>query len=166
MKKIIGLIGVSLIVALDQWVKSLAVANLSGGRAINIIDGVFELYYTENPGAAFGMLSGKISLFAILTVVVLAILVLIYVKLPDTKRYNPLRLTIVMLTGGAYGNFIDRIGQGFVVDMFHFYWFEFPIFNVADIFIVVSCVLLTLLMLFYYKEEELDIMTMIRGHHE
>lgn len=163
---IFSLIGALAIIGLDQLVKSLTVTHLMNQPDINLIDGVFELAYVENRGAAFGMLQNKIWLFALFTSIVLIAMVILYVRLPKTKRYTPLRITLVMLFSGAVGNFIDRIRIGYVVDMFHFYWFEFPVFNVADIFIVVSCGLLVVLMLFYYKEEELDFWAMIRGKHE
>lgn len=163
---IISLIGALAIIGLDQWVKKLTVTHLMNQPDINIIDGVFELAYVENRGAAFGMLQNKIWLFALFTIIVLVAMVLLYVRLPKTGRYKPLKVTLVMLFAGAVGNFIDRVRIGFVVDMFHFYWFEFPVFNVADIFIVLSCLSLVILMLFYYKEEELDFWAMIRGKDE
>lgn len=163
---IISLIAVLVMVGLDQWTKLLTVNHLKGQPDINIIDGVFELAYVENRGAAFGMLQDKIWLFALFTVIVLSAMVLLYVRLPKTTRFRPLKVALVILFAGAVGNFIDRVRVGFVVDMFHFYWFEFPVFNIADIFIVVSCGLLIILMMFYYKEDELDFMKMIRGKYE
>lgn len=163
---IISLMAVLAIIGLDQWTKQWTVANLMNRPDITIIDGVFELSYVENRGAAFGMLQNRIGLFALFTVIVLMFLVVLYGRLPKTKRYIPLKVTLIMLFAGAVGNFIDRIRIGYVVDMFHFYWFEFPVFNVADIFIVIACGLLVLLMLFYYSEEELDLWAIIRGKHD
>ena len=163
---IVALVAVLGIVGLDQWAKSMAVAHLMNQPDISLIDGVMELAYVENRGAAFGMLQNKVWLFALFTVIVLAAMVLLYVRLPKNKRYQPLKVTLIMLFAGAVGNFVDRVFNGYVVDMFHFYWFEFPVFNVADMFIVISCALLVLLMLFYYKEEELDLWAIIRGKYE
>lgn len=160
------LIAAAAIIGLDQWTKQLTVEHLMNKPDITLIDGVFELAYVENRGAAFGMLQNKIWLFALFTIVVLMGMLILYARLPKTSRYTPLRATLVMLFSGAVGNFIDRIRIGYVVDMFHFYWFEFPVFNVADIFIVLSCGLLMILLLFYYREEELDFWAMIRGKHE
>ena len=163
---IYAIVAVLAMVGLDQWAKSMTVTHLMNQPDINLIDGVFELAYVENRGAAFGMLQNKVWLFAIFTIIVLAGMVLLYVRLPKVKRYRPLKITLVLLFSGAVGNFVDRISIGYVVDMFHFYWFEFPVFNVADIFIVISCIALVLLMLFYYKEEELDLWAIIRGKYE
>lgn len=163
---IISLISALAIIGLDQLVKNLTVTHLMNQPDMNLIDGVFELAYVENRGAAFGMLQNKIWVFTLFTIIVLLAMVILYIRLPKTGRYKPLKVTLVMLFSGAVGNFIDRVRIGYVVDMFHFYWFEFPVFNVADVFIVISCVLLVILMLFYYKEEELDFWAMIRGKDE
>ena len=61
-----------------------------------------------------------------------------------------------MICSGALGNFIDRIAHRYVVDFFYFELIDFPVFNVADIYVTVSAVLLILLILFYYKEDELS----------
>lgn len=166
MKSFIALFASIILVGVDQFTKKLAVTHLMNQSDIPIIDGIFELSYVENRGAAFGMLQDKIWVFALFTVLVLTVLVIFYVRLPKHRRYIPLKIALVLLFSGAVGNFIDRVAIGYVVDMFHFYWFEFPVFNIADILIVVSCALLVLLLLFYYKEEEVDFWSIIRGKHE
>ena len=165
MEFIVAIIAGLAIVGLDQWTKQMTVANLMNQPDISIIDGVFELAYVENRGAAFGMLQNRVWLFALFTILVLAAMVLLYVRLPRTSRYVPLKVSLTMLFFGAIGNFIDRIRIGYVVDMFHFYWFVFSFFNVWDIFIVISCALLMILLLFYDREEELDFWAIIRGKH-
>ena len=57
---------------------------------------------------------------------------------------------------GAFGNLIDRVFRGYVVDFFYFKWIDFPVFNVADIYVTVTMILLLILILFFYKEEDLD----------
>lgn len=163
MNKIYAVISILGLVALDQWSKYLTILNLKNKPDISLINSVLELTYVENRGAAFGLLENKVWLFIILTIIVLLSMIIMYLKLPKTNRFTPLRISLTILFAGAVGNFIDRVKTGFVVDMFHFYWFEFPVFNVADICVVISCILLIFLMLFYYKEEELDFMKMIGG---
>lgn len=158
---IISFLAVLLLVVLDQWSKYMTVLHLKNQPDINVIDGVFELTYVENRGASFGMLQDRIWLFVTFTAIVLLIMLFIYVRLPKERRYKPLKFTMVLLFAGAVGNFIDRIRLRFVVDMFHFYWFEFPVFNVADICVVVASGLLIILMLFYYKEEDLELKRLI-----
>lgn len=166
MKYIISFIATVVLVGLDQWTKILTVIHLKNASDISLLEGIFELTYVENRGAAFGMLQNKIWLFAIFTVVVLGFMVMIFTKIPKEKRFNPLKAVMVLLFSGAIGNFIDRIVNGYVVDMFHFYWFEFPVFNVADIYVVISCSILVILMLFVYKDEELDFISFGRSKHE
>lgn len=154
-----GLAGVALLTLLDQWTKHLAVANLAGKDDIILISGVFQLRYLENRGAAFGIMQNKIWVFAILTVVYLVAAIWIYFRIPRQKKYLPLQIIAVLLTAGALGNFIDRIRLGYVVDFFYFSLIDFPIFNVADILVVVSFILLAVCILFVYKEEDFSFLS-------
>ena len=77
-------------------------------------------------------------------------------KLPFTRRYLPLRVCMVLLVSGALGNVIDRVMHRYVVDFFYFKLIDFPVFNVADIYVTVGTFILAFLLLFYYKEEDLD----------
>ena len=149
-----AIIGVAVLVGLDQWTKSLAVRHLAGQESITLIPGVFQLQYLENRGAAFGLLQNQIWLFVILTAIFLAAAVWVYIRLPKIKRYMPLHITAVVLVSGALGNLIDRIRLGYVVDFFYFSLIDFPIFNVADIYVVLSFVSLMICILFVYREED------------
>ena len=111
-----AIIGVAVLVGLDQWTKSLAVRHLAGQESITLIPGVFQLQYLENRGAAFGLLQNQIWLFVILTAIFLAAAVWVYIRLPKIKRYMPLHITAVVLVSGALGNLIDRIRQGKIDD--------------------------------------------------
>ena len=153
---LISLISAVLLIIFDQYTKNLAVAGLKGQEDIPIIKDIFELAYVENRGAAFGMLQNQQILFAVLTIAVLAGIVFVYLRLPVTKRFTPAKATLTLLTAGAIGNFIDRVTQGYVVDFFYFKLIDFPVFNVADIYVCVSVFFLAVLLLFYYKEEEID----------
>lgn len=145
-----------LLIAFDQFTKNLAVSHLKEQADIPILKGIFELSYVENRGAAFGMMQNKQGFFLIMTAVVLIGIFWLYYKIPLDKRYFPLRAVLVLLTSGAIGNFIDRASQNYVVDFFYFKLIDFPVFNVADIYVVVSVFCLAFLILFYYKEEEID----------
>lgn len=145
-----------LLTAIDQYTKHLAVLHLKEKPAFSIIDGVFELRYLENRGAAFGMLQNQKEFFLLVTSVVLVAICYILVKIPEEKKYNILHLLLVLITSGAIGNMIDRIRLEYVVDFFYFVLINFPIFNMADIYVSVACVLLAIVMLFVYKEEDLD----------
>ena len=144
------------LIGLDQFTKFLAVTGLKNKPAIPIIEGVFELNYLENTGAAFGILQGQKWILLLITIIELIVLVVLYIKLPYEKKYIPLKIIDVFVIAGAIGNIIDRVLYNYVVDFFYFKLIDFPIFNVADIYVTVSVLLLFVLFLFYYKEEDFD----------
>ena len=156
MKYIKALAIIAVLVIFDQWTKALAVQYLMNTDGIELIPGVFRLFYLENRGSAFGMLQNRKTFFVIFTVVVLVVLALIYRRIPDTKKMIPLKCIGILIYAGAIGNFIDRVRQSYVVDFFYFELIDFPVFNVADIYVTVSAFLLLLLIFFYYKDEDLD----------
>ena len=151
-----AMISFLLLILFDQWTKSLAVAHLMNQEPFVIIEGVFQLRYLENRGAAFGMMQGQQTVFVIMASVAVLAIAYMYFKLPWKKRFHPLRAVGLCIAGGAVGNLIDRVMLGYVVDFFYFELIDFPIFNVADIYVTCSTVILAFLILFYYKEEELD----------
>ena len=156
---ILWVVDVLILTGLDQYTKYLAVQNLKGREPYVILEGVFELYYSENRGAAFGMLQGKQGFFFIIAVAVclLAGYAMWQIAGTGNVRYFGLGLFATLVTAGAVGNMIDRVVQGYVVDFLYFKLINFPIFNVADIYVTVSAVCLALLVGFFYKEEELQI---------
>lgn len=153
---VISILIVILGVALDQYTKYWATLHLKE-HSIVLIDGVFQLQYLENHGAAFGLLQNQQLLFLIVTIVTLIFMTIIYVRMPVTKRYIPLRICMISIVAGAIGNMIDRIRFQYVVDFFYFELIDFPIFNVADIFASVATCILAALLLFYYKDQDFDI---------
>jgi len=153
---IIGIIITIILVIFDQYTKQLAVNYLKGNDGIVIINNVFKLRYLENTGAAFSMLENKMSFFLIITPIMLIFIGIAYFRIPMTARMRYLRWICVALAAGAIGNMIDRAVLNYVVDFFYFELINFPTFNVADIYITVSMVILIILILFYYKDNELD----------
>lgn len=145
-----------LLVLLDQGTKYLAVEKLKDQASFVIIPGVFELRYLENYGAAFGVLQGKKLFFVIITLLMMILLIYIYGKIPAERRFYPLHGICITLSAGAAGNFIDRILHNYVIDFFYFSLINFPIFNVADIYVTCAMALFIVLFLFYYKETDLD----------
>lgn len=145
-----------LLVILDQITKNLAVLHLKDKPAFVIWDGIFELHYLENRGAAFGMLQNQKALFVAIAVVILLVIGYLLIKLPRTKHYAALEVLFVLIASGAVGNMIDRVQYNYVVDFFYFKLIDFPIFNVADIYVSVSCVLLAILLIFFYKDNDFE----------
>jgi len=151
---LLGSVGVFLLFALDQWTKRLAEKHLANEQAIWLIKGVLQLQYLENQGAAFGLMQNKIGIFIFLTTIFLIAAVCVYLILPKTKRFLPLHIITVVLFAGAVGNFIDRIRMGYVIDFIYFSLIDFPIFNVADIYVTLSGIALFIVVVFYYKDED------------
>lgn len=149
-----GAICFALLTLFDQLTKQLAVIRLRGQQPVSIVRNVFELYYLENRGAAFGILQGKRTVFILITVVVLAAIVYVYARLPFTRKYRVIRIFLVLISAGAVGNFIDRVSQNYVVDFFYFVLIDFPIFNVADIYVTCATVLLIIVLLFRFKDDD------------
>ena len=145
-----------ILIVFDQWTKYLAVEHLMNKEPFIIIDGVFQLRYLENRGAAFGMMQGQQTFFLITGIIAVIVLAYVYFKLPWEKRFLPLRAVAMFIAGGAVGNMIDRVALGYVVDFFYFELIDFPIFNVADIYVTVGVALLIIFVLFYYKEDDFD----------
>lgn len=143
------------LILFDQWTKHLASLNLKGKASFVILDGVFELTYLENTGMAWGLLAGGRWLFLAGTILILALIVYAFLKAPLTRRYSLLRAVLTVLAAGAVGNLIDRFVNGYVIDFFSFCLINFPIFNVADCYVVVAGIVFVLIFLFYYKDEEL-----------
>lgn len=152
----IDFISVCLLIGLDQFVKYLTVIYLQGNSPYIVIDQMFALTYVENRGAAFGLLQNQRIFFLIFTIIILSIVFYYYLKIPRTKRYFLLRLCLIVFFAGAIGNWIDRLRLSYVIDTFYFSLIDFPVFNVADSYVVVSTILFAFLMLFYYKDHEFD----------
>lgn len=154
MKKFIYLFYAAVLIFVDQITKMWIVANLKGKENIVWIKNVFELEYVENDGAAFSSFSGKQAFLLILTIVILAFVIFEFIRIPEGKKYIPLRITFMLLVAGAIGNMIDRVRQGYVVDFFYFVPINFPRFNVADIYITVAAIMIGWVFIFIYKEED------------
>lgn len=129
-----------ILIAIDQLTKWLAVTSLKPVGSISIIGDFFSLTYIENRGAAFGMLKGGKWFFLAITLFVVIIAVFYLVKNKPTKDKLWLTSAIVMIVSGAVGNAIDRLFRGYVVDFLDFLIFnyDFPVFNFADILVVLG----------------------------
>lgn len=131
-----GFLGVILLTVVDQFTKYLAFTRLRGQENWILIPGVFELEYVENRGAAFGILKDSRWIFMAGSILIFCILIWLYYKTPLTKKYQPVRILTTFLGAGAVGNMIDRVFRGYVIDFFYFSLIDFPVFNVADIYVV------------------------------
>ena len=123
---------------------------------MSIIKDVLELSYLRNDGAAWGVLSGKQTFFIIITFVMLAAAIFVFIKMPITPHYRGLRVVLCTLAAGAVGNLIDRIHNGYVHDFIYFKIINFPVFNFADICVTLSMIGLVIMILFVYKDKDWD----------
>lgn len=156
MKKVRLLLISVLLILFDQWTKYFATLKLKNHTPVDVIPGVFQFAYVENTGSAFGMFGGKTVFLLIFTSLILIAVLFIYFKIPMEKRYLPIRLILMFIVAGAIGNIIDRFAYHYVVDFLYFQLIDFPVFNVADIYITCSAIVLLVLSFFYYKEEDFN----------
>lgn len=145
-----------LLTLFDQFTKHLASTHLKTKGDYVLIKDVFELHYLENKGAAFGMLQGQKVFFVIVALVICVAFTYLLFRIPMEKKYIVLRICFVAIMAGAIGNMVDRLIYQYVVDFFYFKLINFPVFNVADIYVTVATALLILVVLFFYKEEDLE----------
>ena len=139
---------IAILIVLDQVVKAYVVQNITLGEIKSWIPNLVSLTYLQNRGAAFSMLQDQQWFFALITFVVMGVAVWYLHKHIEDSWW--LVTGLVLIIAGGLGNFIDRISQGFVVDMFHLDFVNFAIFNVADSYLTVGVLVLLLAML---KEE-------------
>ncbi|WP_202708525.1 signal peptidase II [Sporosalibacterium faouarense] len=137
-----------LLVAIDQTSKYLAVNYLKSIGSIELIEGVFNVTYAINTGAAFSILSGKQVFLILVTTAVTGFLMYYLFKAIKENKSRILKLSLSLIIGGALGNLIDRIRLNYVIDYFDFTLINYPIFNVADVFVVCGTILLAYGILF------------------
>lgn len=143
-------------VLLDQFTKMLAIDRLKGQEPFVIFKDIFQFEYLENRGAAFGLFQNQRFFFFISVIVICAVVIWFYLHVPMERHFLWLRACAVMIVAGALGNCIDRVRLNYVVDFFYFKLIDFPVFNVADIYVTVSTFALVILIFFYYKEEDFE----------
>lgn len=163
-KKKIVLLGLDILflvilILIDQITKHFAVLHLKSSAPFEIWKGVFELKYLENRGAAFGMLQNQKVFFIFIASVILMVIAYVLVKVPTQKKYVKLHFALVLIAGGAIGNMVDRLRFDYVVDFLYFSLINFPIFNVADIYVTVASAFLVILLIFVYKESDLEFLS-------
>ena len=168
-----------ILIVLDQITKYLVAVNLKGQPSFSLIDGVFEFKYLENQSAAFSLdlvsiihrifrfsyfennpsafLMCKMIFFVVITLVVLIAIVILYSRIPWNRHYMFMNLILIGFFCGALGNLIDRIVHNYVIDFFYFSLINFPIFNVADIYVTVAAIALIIAVFFIYKDEDYNV---------
>lgn len=132
------------------------------GNTITLWKDVFSFHYHENRGSVWGILQGKIDILLFASVILFAVLLYVYIKVPKTFFYRPLIWILVFMTAGAAGNTIDRLVFGYVTDFLYFELINFPIFNIADCYITI-CAFLTIFLVFTkYKDDDFEFLSLHR----
>lgn len=145
------------VVALDLWTKSLAVANLNYAQPVTLLP-VLDFTLLYNYGAAFSFLSTAGGwqrwMFTIIALVVSVALVIWILRLSRKELW--LTISLALILGGAVGNLYDRMTLGYVVDFIHFHWNNryFPAFNIADAAITVGTIMMLIDAFWLQKRRE------------
>ena len=128
------ILAIALCIAADQAVKLYVTSHLALYESAPLLPGFLELFYIQNTGGGFSILSNHTQLLTVLTAALMAVIAVLLVK----KVFShPLAMwTLTLILGGGLGNLIDRVRLGYVVDMFNFQFVSYPVFNVADILVV------------------------------
>ncbi|EGQ3130877.1 lipoprotein signal peptidase [Staphylococcus pseudintermedius] len=145
-------IGLSLFITLiiligDQLTKFIIRTQMTLGESFAVVPKFLYITSHRNNGAAWGILSGKMTFFYIITIIVLIALIVFYIK--EAKNNMLMQIAISLLFSGALGNFIDRVSSGEVVDFIDtaIFGYDFPIFNIADASLTIGVVLLIIVLL-------------------
>ncbi len=145
------LLFIPFLVIIDQIVKKLCPVELAN-EPITLIPHIVELTYLENRGAAFGIMKDVKIFLILLPIIIILGLIFYYIKLGNNKFDKINKVALVLIISGAIGNLIDRASKGYVIDMFNFTFIDFPVFNVADIYVVVGAFIL-IISTFLFSEE-------------
>ena len=132
------------LVGLDQFVKYWVSANIALGTSHGFIPGLMNLTNLHNDGAAWSILEGQQWFFYLITLAAVVVLACL-MRQWRTNRWKMIALSLIM--AGALGNFIDRVHQHYVVDMFELLPINFPVFNVADSCLTVGVIALIIIIL-------------------
>ncbi len=148
-----------ILVTMDQGIKYFVSTTLEQKGSIVLWEGVLHLTYLKNNGGILGFLQNQTLFILFMVGILLLVILYLLMKLPDKPRFIRLHPVLACLLAGALGNMTDRLRFGYVIDFIYFVGIDFPIFNTADILISVSTVALLFLLLFYYKEKDLEFLT-------
>lgn len=150
-KKLILIIFLSVLI--DQGIKLIVSYNMNVGDSINIINNFFSITYVHNIGAAWSILSGGRIILILLGIVAIDVIYLMFIHKKELNKYE--NIIYGLLIGGILGNLIDRVLYGYVIDYLNFniFGYNFPVFNFADILIVITVLII---IVFSFKEKNED----------
>ena len=136
----------------DQLLKWWVTSHLDVGQSAPLLPGIVRLTRLHNTGAAWSSFSGKTGLLAIVTIVLMLAVAWLLVK--KIVRHPLGQWSLAIILGGGIGNLIDRVRLGYVVDMLDTMFMDFPVFNVADVFVVCGTVCALIYYLAFYSKSD------------
>ena len=150
--KIGVLIGIIvLVLTIDLVSKYVLDAKYYGDSLKVVVPHLFDIKLVHNPGAAWGILAGKQAFLIFLAIIFVAIFVWYYIK--ERNKTWLLTISVGLLLSGAAGNLYDRIVCGYVRDFILFdFWQNFPVFNFADVALVIGLVLFAVYLIVYFTK--------------
>lgn len=155
MTYVFGIIIVLLFLVIDHSIKQIILNSMAVGESFPLIKGLINITSVRNTGAAWNMFDGQLIFFIIITIIALAIFLYFFTKADfyNEKLYS---YSLTMIIAGTIGNFIDRMfyPNHEVVDMFEFAFMKFPVFNFADMLLVIGIIIFAIKIIFFTKEEK------------
>lgn len=153
-QSLVAVLVIAVVLIVDLVTKAAVAGSMDRGDSLTVIDGFFNITYVQNTGAAWSMGSGCegfMNVVIVLTFVIVAA-VLFVLAYPDSRKNMLLVVSLAMVSSGAVGNLVDRLMLGYVRDFFDFdiFGYDFPVFNVADISLVVGVLLLIVCICLYF----------------
>ena len=142
------------IIVADRAVKRYIMSHFEQGTVFGGLPGVADFIYVKNTGAAFSMLSGSTFMLSGISIVFSVAVAIYWIVKKD--KHPLLELALVLLFSGAVGNAVDRIAYKYVVDFISVKWFDFPVFNIADIAIVAGALAAVIFVIFFDEDKEKD----------
>lgn len=151
---VLYLLTIIVFVSVDQFSKFLVVRNLTENVSIKLIDDFFNLTYVKNYGAGFSILQNQKTFLIVVTIIAVILVSYMLYKSKNNEYFQ--RVCYLLIIGGAIGNLIDRLTLGYVIDFLDFYIFnyDFPVFNIADSFLTIGCILLIFSIMLEIKHEK------------
>lgn len=150
---IIEIIVVLAVVTIDQITKLTIYESVNENGKMNIIKGVLSFTAVQNTGASFGIFNDKTVLLSIVSCVC-SVGLIVFLIYTIKHRNLLLRISLIMIIGGAIGNLIDRVFLGYVRDFVYFELINFAVFNLADSALVIGTILLVIYVIFFYNEKD------------
>ena len=155
---IISFVIAAVLIVLDQLTKDLIIKNYKVGEGKAIINNFLEFLHIKNKGSAWGMFNNKPVVPIIISAILILLILYVYNNMLKYKHYRRIRICIVFLLTRAVSNIIDRIRIGSVTDFIYFRFIDFPVFNVADIYVTFSIAFILIFLVVCYKGSDIDVM--------